>query len=112
MRERFCKVCTGWHRLDQPWPHNCREEDWTQRSELPGPMIIRDGMDAVQSMLDGKMYDSKRALRATYKAAGVTEVGNDSRILDPKPKPKPKPDEAKIRASVEKAMSRAGLGAP
>ncbi|UPK02389.1 hypothetical protein [Bradyrhizobium sp. 170] len=34
-------------------------------------------MDPVQSQLDGRMYDSKSALRATYRATGVTEVGND-----------------------------------
>jgi len=106
-RERFCKVCAGWHPLDKPWPHNCRAEDWTQRSELPAPMLIRDGMEAVQSMLDGKMYDSKRALRATYRQAGVVEVGNE----EMKPAPKPKPDRAKIKEAVGKAFSRAGLGA-
>jgi hypothetical protein len=111
MRERFCRYCKGWHDIEAI-PHNCLPEPNWNRSELPGPMLIRDGIEPVQSMLDGKMYDSKRALRATYKAAGVTEIGNDTRILDPKPKEKPKPDEAKIRASVEKAMSRAGLGAP
>jgi hypothetical protein len=47
------------------------------RSELPFPHLIRDQMGAVRSMLDGQLYDSKSALRATYKAAGVEEIGTD-----------------------------------
>ena len=75
------------------------------------PMLALDTMEPVQSMLDGKMYDSKAALRATYKAAGVTEVGNDPSIMDPKPFEKPKPDRKKIKEAVGRAFSQAGLGA-
>jgi hypothetical protein len=81
------------------------------RSDLPGPMIIHDTMEPVQSQLDGKFYDSKAALRSTYKAAGVVEVGNDSSVLDPKPFKKPKPKREEIKASVHKAFSKVGLGA-
>lgn len=80
-------------------------------SDLPSPMIIADHMEPVKSMLDGKTYDSKAALRATYKAAGVVEVGNDSSITEPKPFRKPKPDRKAIKASVHKAFSKAGFGA-
>ena len=79
-----------------------------QRSGLPVPMILSDTMEPVQSMLDGKLYDSKSALRATYRQAGVVEVGND---VATKPPPKPKPDRKAVRASVERAFSRAGFGA-
>lgn len=82
-----------------------------KRSDLPGPMIITDTMDPVQSQLDGKFYDSKAALRSTYRAAGVVEVGNDSSVTDPKPFKRPKPKREDIKASVNKAFSRAGLGA-
>lgn len=75
------------------------------------PMLALDTMEPVQSMLDGKMYDSKAALRATYRAAGVTEVGNDPSIMDPKPFEKPKPDRKKIKEAVGRAFSQAGLGA-
>lgn len=110
MRQRFCKVCEGWHEIDA-WPHNCMPERNWNRSDLPGPMVIRDTMDPVQSMLDGKMYDSKANLRATYRAAGVTEVGNDPSIVNPKPFKKPRPDRQAIKAAVGKAFSQAGLGA-
>jgi hypothetical protein len=72
-------------------------------------MVIGDTMEPVQSMLDGKMYDSKARLRATYRAAGVTEVGNDPAIL--RKGPKPKPDRQAIKAAIGKAFSRAGFGA-
>ena len=39
--------------------------------------VIDDTMDPVRSMVDGRHYDSKSALRAHYRASGVYEVGND-----------------------------------
>jgi hypothetical protein len=111
MTERHCKVCDGWHDLSEPWPHNCLpERNWT-RSELACPHIATDTMQPVQSMLDGKFYDSKSALRRTYKQAGVTEVGNDSSVVNPKPYAKQKPKRAEVRAAVRTAFSRAGMGA-
>jgi hypothetical protein len=110
-RERLCKVCRGWHDLDEPWPDNCRRERIMTRSDLPTPMVITDTMEPVQSMLDGKYYTSKSKLRETYRAAGVTEVGNDPSVTDPKPHRKPKPSKAEARAAIDKAFSRAGLGA-
>ena len=108
MRERFCKSCRGWHTLDA-WPYECMPERTAKRSDLPSPMITLDTMDAVQSQLDGKFYESKSALRATYKQAGVVEVGNDSSVLEPKPFKKPKSDRKAIRETVGKALNRAGV---
>lgn len=107
-RERFCKVCRGWHDMDQPWPVACWKEPVVARSHLPAPQIIGDSMAPVQSMLDGKMYDSKSRLRATYKAAGVVEVGNDVPMTPKKPE---RPKRSEIKAAVAKAFSQAGLGA-
>lgn len=74
------------------------------RSSLPFPMVITDDMDPVQSQLDGKFYTSKSMLRATYRAAGVTEVGNDpARLRKPKRK---QPDRKGIRDTIEKAEAR------
>jgi hypothetical protein len=109
-RQRFCRVCGGWHEPDN-WPHNCMPAQQGAQSDLSRPMIIHDGMEPVQSQLDGKMYDSKAALRSTYKQAGVVEVGNDSSVNNPRRKPTPKPDRQAIKKSVAKAMSQAGLGA-
>jgi hypothetical protein len=47
-----------------------------------GPQIIGDYVagpgDAIKSMADGKMYDSKSAYRRTLKSQGLIEVGNDA----------------------------------
>lgn len=80
MALRSCRICGDWHDLSQPWPHNCLAH-WGERPErsgLPAPMLIRDTMDAIISPLDGQQFESKSALRAAYKAAGVVEVGNDA----------------------------------
>ena len=71
-------------------------------------------MDPVRSNLDGKMYDSKRELRRTYKEGGVTEIGNDgelykSRIYDKKAEKEKRRKE--IRAATDRAFSQMGYGA-
>lgn len=79
-----------------------------KRSHLPSPRIVTDAMVPVQSMLDGQLYDSKSALRATYKAAGVVEIGNDSSRL--KPRQKPKIDRQSVKTSIERATARFNRG--
>jgi hypothetical protein len=108
MTQRFCKVCRGWHDLEE-WPHNCMPEVIGAPSDaLPVPYLATDTMSPVQSMLDGKMYDSKSALRRTYKAAGVTEVGNDPARL--RPRAKAKIDRNAIKATLDKATARFNRG--
>lgn len=107
MRERYCRVCGGWHDIEA-WPHNCMPEVAGAPSDLSMPFIASDAMSPVQSMLDGQMYDSKSKLRATYKAAGVVEVGNDP--IRFRRKPKAKPDRKAIKTSIEKAEARFNRG--
>ena len=71
------------------------------------PAVISDTMAPVRSMLDGRLYDSKASLRATYRAAGVTEVGNDPAIH--RRSARRQPDRRAIRESVGRAFARAGL---
>lgn len=78
--QRFCKVCKGWHDLDQPWPSNCAPERNMVRADLPSPRLIRDGLDNVWNPVDGKIYDSKSAYYGTVKRAGYEIAGNDSSI--------------------------------
>ena len=78
------------------------------RSSLPAPHLLRDEMPPTQSMLDGKLYDSKSRLRQTYRAAGVVEVGNDVHMTPPAPK---RPRREDVKAAVGRAFSKAGLGA-
>lgn len=49
-----------------------------QRSDLPAPSYISDGLADIRGMHDGKTYSSKAALRASYRQAGVVELGNDA----------------------------------
>jgi hypothetical protein len=94
----------------QPLPERPRKRSApAARSALPAPMVIGDAMPPVQSMLDGRMYESKSALRRTYREAGVTEVGNDVPMSPP---PRPKADRKAVEASVSRALSKAGFGAP
>jgi hypothetical protein len=110
MTQRLCKICSGWHELDS-WPQACYKPSTQARSNLPAPMLNLDTMGAVRSMTDGRMYDSKSALRKQYKKAGVIEVGDDKSITNPKPFKRPKADHKAISNSVEKAFAQAGLGA-
>lgn len=82
-----------------------RKYEGVQVSHLPRPMVISDYAGDVKSMVSGKFYDSKSALRREYKERGYIEVGNDPL----KPPPKRKPDRRAIRESVAKAAQRVGL---
>jgi hypothetical protein len=109
MRERYCKVCTGWHDIEA-WPHNCLPERNWNRSEHSAPHVITDAMAPVQSQLDGKMYDSKAALRRTYKQAGVIEVGNDSQRFAKTVSEQAKPNAKSIKDTVHRAVARFNRG--
>lgn len=50
-----------------------REE--RKRSELSAPMVISDHLHEIVGQHDGKVYTSKSALRRSYRAHGVEEVG-------------------------------------
>lgn len=75
-------------------------------SSLPRPMLIRDQMEPTLSMADGKVYESKSAMRAEYKARGMIEVGNDTAPMWERPKAPPPREE--IRGAVEGALSKVG----
>lgn len=75
-------------------------------SSLPCPMIIRDSMAGTQSMADGRVYDSKSALRRSYTAEGnpqgrdYTEIGGG----EIEPAGMASPDKTAIRNTVEKTL--------
>jgi hypothetical protein len=73
------------------------------RSSLPAPMVIVDAIE-VKSMVDGRIYTSKRALRNSYRTQGYVEIGNE--IQAPKLR---RASKQKISDSVEKAFARAGV---
>lgn len=75
-----------------------------KRSRLSAPMLIPDGIE-IKSMVDGKVYTSKAALRQSYRANGYAEVGNEPM----KPAPRAKPDRKGISDAVGRAFNRAGI---
>lgn len=99
MRERLCKVCRGWHRLDE-WPDECVTAARSLRADLALPGIVTDGMKPLQSQVDGRIYDKRSDLMAHYKASGV-------RIVDPGEKP-PAPEKT-TRKEVRDMLKAAGL---
>lgn len=110
LRYKFCPDCGDMHDT-RDWPDNHREP-----GEVPcAPNVISDNQPFIQSMATGEWFDSKAALRKTYKPSGnpqgerYTEVGGDPAILKPFKKPKPPRD--KIKAAVHSAFSKVGLGA-
>ena len=85
-------------RVKRPVKENRRAEN------MPLPFVISDTMDPVEQV-DGKFYTSKRAFRATGRALGLVEVGNE------KLKPKPKNAGSRAagearRASIKKAVEK------
>jgi hypothetical protein len=62
----------------------------------------------VQSMVDGKIYTSKSAMRRHYKETGHIEIGNDA--ARHKPFVRPKPDRKAIKDTVAQAEARFNRG--
>ncbi len=98
---RMCPDCGEAHRLDD-WPDNHRRPD----EVLTAPNVIRDDMPPIQGQHDGKIYDSKRAIRASYLPSGnaegkyFTEIGNEKQV-----RKRTKPPKDKIHAAVQKAAA-------
>lgn len=62
----------------------------SKRSDtVTAPYIRTDGMEAIRSMADGRVYDSKSAYYDSVKAAGCEIVGDDKAPFDKKPEFKP-----------------------
>lgn len=82
------------------------------RSDLPSPRIVRDGFDRpVQSMANGRWYDSKRGLSASHRASGnphgqdFIELGNE----EPKFVPY-ETDKAELVSDIKEAMADVKAG--
>lgn len=58
MSQRFCKICRGWHDLDQPWPDECLPRVIKARSDLPVPQIMRE-ISEYASPIDGRPITSR-----------------------------------------------------
>lgn len=70
-RSRMCRFCGNWHRLDRPWPHNCREPA-PPRSSLAAPRIApkfdpfvagtHDAPEIINDHADKRSYMDKHDL--------------------------------------------------
>lgn len=106
LRYKVCQSCGDMHDVHD-WPANHAKPG----ELLAAPQVIRDEMPMIQGQHDGKMYDSKRAIRASYQPSGnaegkyFTEIGNEvqKRVV-------PKPDKKAIRQSIEKATAQVRNG--
>lgn len=65
------------------------------------PMIIRDTMDPLVNMADGKLYDSKSRFRETTRAHGLIEIGNEQQATQRAKLPPAGPDIARAWEMVE-----------
>lgn len=119
MRQRFCKFCGGWHKLDQ-WPVECWEKRVSsipKRADFGFPMInTSDSTEPLVSMADGNTYTSKKAMRESYKAQNnprgedFIEVGDAPEYITP-PLHKPlAPKKENFLEAVEKAEAAINRG--
>lgn len=65
-RSRRCKVCMGWHRLDRPWPHNCRAEAPRRNPNLAAPQIAPSFEPFRTGALDTAEVITSRAEKREY----------------------------------------------
>lgn len=78
-----------------------------QRADLAAPAVVRDYMEPMQSMADGREYDSRSSYYKSLKEQGMEIVGNDSGIENPGPKPY-KPEG--VGQSIKDAMDQLDAG--
>ena len=84
-------------------------------AEPCAPFTISDTQQALKSMTNGKLYDSKSEMRKEYRRAGVAEVGNDKqqngRSWSEERAYRAKQRE-KIKGALYRVHSQKGDGAP
>lgn len=95
----------GYSRIDWSVPiPSVPEREYTPpaRGNFPVPMFISDSIDPVQSMADGKWYDSKQALHRTYRADGNPQGVEYTVVGDHKAKKGHTPSTIKSKAERQK----------
>lgn len=93
--QRKCKVCDGWHDLDEPWPAKC-----APKARTSAVFVISDTMQPLKHMGTGEMIDSKAKFRAATRASGCVEIGNEPI----KSRPNVKLDGGKRRDDIRRAI--------
>lgn len=74
--QRFCKICSGWHDLDEPWPRQC-----SVKVSISGLQIVKDiePYMPVAADTDGKIHAvmGRRQHREFLRRNNYVEVGNE-----------------------------------
>lgn len=106
---RACRSCGDIHQVDR-WPHNCMPPQ-PNRSDLPAPYVIRDGLPGgVNGLFHhgvARKIDSKAGYRAATKASGCIEVGNEFKATRLRPQAEIK--EALIEQAIHEAIQECGM---
>jgi len=105
----FLNLDTG---LVEPYAYR----EYTTDNPAPLPRIYTgDETEPLRSMVDGKMYTSKAAMRESYRAQNnprgteFVEVGDDAGYLNPVHKPL-EADKTDIAAALDKAEAAVSRG--
>lgn len=64
-RSRRCTSCGDWHRLDRPWPHNCRKPA-PPRSDLAAPQIAPPFQEFMTGRTDTAAYIGSRGDKRNF----------------------------------------------
>lgn len=91
MASRYCRVCGGWHDLNENWPRECAghfASHYTGNALGIDIQVVRD-TPAYRSMIDGSLIDGRKRHRDHLKAHNCIEVGNDTSHMK---RPPPAPD--------------------
>lgn len=103
-------MADGWHRTAQGTlvrRYGKARIASPSRADLATPMVIHDSTPELQSMADGRWYDSKSALAASYRAENNPQ-GKDYTVIGETPiegAGPAKPDKKAIRQAVEKSLA-------
>lgn len=70
------------------------------------PFVRTDGMDAIRSMADGQVYDSRSAYYRSVRQAGCEIVGDDRGGYGKRPEYRPEGVGQSIQRSIEMLKAR------
>lgn len=72
-RSRLCRTCGGWHRVDQPWPHNCRPPAPPRNPDLATPQLAPQFVPFQTSGIDAEVIGSRGDKREYMERNGLVE---------------------------------------
>ncbi len=108
-RTRFCRTCEGWHSLDRPWPHNCRDPA-PPRAPFATPMLApRFGEFVAGTVQEPVILNDRRQKRDFMERHDLVEW--DAGVTKP-PEPTPREWKADFVADFKRAMQEDPLARP